>query len=208
MFSFLNDLTPDAITHSLSTECPPVVDLPDDSQALSIRRAAVLIPLIRAGNRWEIIYIRRALNERDRHSGQVAFAGGMWAAVDQSMTETALREAWEEIGLIPDDVSLLGRLGCHHSIGGIEITPVVATIPWPYSFRPDPSEVAQVFSIPLVWLANPAHYEIRDKNWKRVVKTVYYKPYEGENLWGATARMTLSLISRLTAMKNPLKHKP
>lgn len=194
---------------ALSAELPPVVDLPDESQALPVRRAAVLIPLIRAGNVWEIIFIRRSLNERDRHSGQVAFAGGMWANVDQSMTDTALREAREEIGLDPDAVSLLGRLCCHHSIGGIEITPVVATIPWPYSFRPDPSEVAAVFSIPLAWLANPAHYEIRDKNTgRKLVKTVYYESYQGENLWGATARMSLSLITRLTAIKNPQYSNP
>jgi hypothetical protein len=62
---------------------------------------------------------------------------------------TALREAEEEIGLDPSLVQVLGRLPAFHTVSGYRVTPVVGLIPWPLSLRPDPTEVAEVFTLPL-----------------------------------------------------------
>lgn len=161
--------------------------------------AAVLIPLLRQHNQWHLLFIRRAEHERDEHSGQVAFAGGKYESIDKDMQDTALREANEEIGIHPQHVTILGKLGYQYSITRFEITPVVAHIPWPYEFSLDRKEVARVFTIPLSWLAEPDNHRVRHRKHRhgKTFPVIYFNEYEGELLWGSTARMTLSLIALL-----------
>ncbi len=66
-----------------------------------------------------------------------------------------MREAWEEIGLEPEDVRLLGRMNDYITITRYRVTPVVGVMPWPYPLRPEPAEVERIFTIPLAWLAEP-----------------------------------------------------
>lgn len=164
------------------------------------REAAVLIPFIRIDDSWHILYIRRTQFDGDQHSGQVAFAGGKHEHSDTTLEQTALREAQEEIGLKQEDVNILGQLNKHHTISHFRVTPYVAHIAWPYAIEMDTTEVARVFSIPLNWLADPTHhrtelryYDDSSSPWP----VVYYQPYDGELLWGASARMTRSLIDCL-----------
>jgi len=160
----------------------------------------VLIPLIREENQWRIVYIRRADHEHDHHSGQVAFAGGKYEEQDENLQHTALREAQEEIGIDPDHVTVLGELNHHYSITHFKITPVVGHLQWPYSFTPDRSEVARVFSIPLAWLADPSNHRVEQRQFNgKAAPVVYFDEFDGELLWGATARMTLSLVDMITS---------
>ena len=57
--------------------------------------AAVLLPLYQHQGAWQLLFIRRAQHDNDRHSGQVAFPGGRHEADDAHAVETALREAEE-----------------------------------------------------------------------------------------------------------------
>ncbi|MCP4010213.1 MAG: CoA pyrophosphatase, partial [Proteobacteria bacterium] len=162
------------------------------------RQAGVLIPFIRKDNQWHILYIRRAILEGDHHSGQVAFAGGKHEEQDADLQATALREAHEEIGIQPHHVNVLGELNHHYSITRFKITPVVGYLAWPYPVQVDQSEVAKVFSIPLLWLADPGSHRIEHRQLgSESVPVVYFNEYDHELLWGATARMTLSLIACL-----------
>ncbi len=197
----LDRLTEADVARALTASLPPLLDLPeDDSAAVEPRRAAVLLPLVRIDGGWALVFIRRANSERDRHSGQVAFAGGMWEPGDATLQETALREAREEIGVDPADVTVLGQLPIHRSVAGVEITPVVATMPWPYPLRLQAAEVARVFTLPLPWLADAANFEIVElhlADGSARGRSVSYREKAGERLWGATARITLSLIACL-----------
>lgn len=183
-----------------STQDIPLSLLQEANPGKTLNKAAVLIPLLRHESSWHVLYIRRAEHEMDRHSGQVAFAGGRYEEVDKNLEQTALREAHEEIGVRPEHVTVFGQLGFHHSISHYEITPVVGTFDWPYPLQLDPGEVARAFTIPLCWLADPANHRIEHRNINgRSLPVVYFKEFDGELLWGATARMTLSLISSLQA---------
>lgn len=173
-------------------------DVPSHLIGDQFRDAAVLVPFVRLRDEWHLLYIRRARSERDRHSGQVAFAGGKRDPQDTDLYRTALREAQEEIGIVPQDVNILGHLSPHHSISNFKITPIVGQVPWPYALHLQRSEVDRAFTIPLTWLANPEHHELRLRELKGTnVPVVYFKEYDGELLWGATARMTLNLLHRL-----------
>jgi 8-oxo-dGTP pyrophosphatase MutT (NUDIX family) len=164
------------------------------------RPAAVLLPLFRRREHWHLLYIRRAENTADRHSGEVAFPGGRPEPDDPHATATALREAREEIGLSPARVRVLGRLPLFRTSSNFLVTPVVGLIPWPVELRPDPSEVARIFSLPLGWLADPRNHQVRawrppGRNGSHPV--VFFREREGEQLWGVSARITLSLVKSL-----------
>jgi len=190
-----NELSLDQITTHLKTAYVPM-HRPQNTR--TGREAAVLIPLLRQVDGWHLLYIRRSVSPHDPHSGQVAFAGGKYEKQDRDLVHTALREAEEEIGIAQDDVTLLGQLNCHQSISRYRITPVVGYIDWPYPLRLQASEVGRAFTLPLDWLAAPDNHEIRElERHGQRYPVAYFREYDGELLWGATARMTLSLLKTL-----------
>ena len=196
----LDSLSLDEIRTRLHAQADTTYDVPPELLSDDAREAAVLVPLLRIDNAWHLLYIRRTSFEGDRHSGQVAFAGGKRDDIDDSLLATALREAEEEVGLAPADVEVLGYINHHHTISEFQVRPYVATIPRPYNLNPDGVEVARIFSIPLQWLADDANYRTEHRQHpqsQRPWPVVYYDRYDGELLWGATARMTLSLLDVL-----------
>ncbi len=163
------------------------------------RPAAVLIPFLKKDGEWHLLFTRRNANLPE-HSGQVAFPGGRSDPGDTGPEQTALREAHEEIGLAPSDVRLLGRLREFITITNYRVTPIVGVISWPYPFRLETDEVSRVFTIPLYWLADPGNWEERKRALptpSSYISVIYYHPYDGELLWGASARFTLTLLEVL-----------
>lgn len=163
------------------------------------RPAAVLIPFLKMGSSWHILYTRRT-DSLPEHSGQVAFPGGRADPGDISAVATALRESFEEIALHPKDVKILGSLNALPTVTNYCVTPVVGKIPWPYTFKLAKEEVSKVFTIPLAWLANLNNFEIRSRevpNFLAPVRVIYFSPFEGEVLWGVSAQITLNLLKAL-----------
>lgn len=166
------------------------------------RPSAVLLPLFRQHEAWHLLFIRRAENQRDPHSGQVAFPGGRKEECDRDAVATALRESEEEIGLAPQHVQVLGELNAFHTVSNHLVRPVVGCIPWPLELRSDPGEVAHLFSIPLGWLSQPDNHRV--ETWPRdghpqARPVVFFERYDDELLWGVSARITLDLIDRLNS---------
>jgi 8-oxo-dGTP pyrophosphatase MutT (NUDIX family) len=164
--------------------------------------AAVLVPLFTRDGVPHVLYTTRSA-ALSTHAGQIAFPGGRHTAgVDATMLATALREAEEEIGLGAADVEVLGALDPIHTISSnFLITPVVARIPHPYAFRLDPREVDDVFSVPLGVLDDPA--SIVTETWTidgRTVPVTSYR-HDGRTIWGATQRITASLLDLVTAIR-------
>jgi 8-oxo-dGTP pyrophosphatase MutT (NUDIX family) len=164
------------------------------------RAAAVLVPMLEREGDWHLLFIRRAENGDDYHSGQVAFPGGCFEPGDTDLQATALRETHEEIGLASEHVRLIGRLPDLISTTNYRITPFVGLIPWPCPLRLASSEVARAFTIPLTWLADPDNREVYEYAAPSgTIPVIRFRPYTGEILWGATARMTVNLIQTLSA---------
>ncbi len=163
------------------------------------REAGVLIPMTRFKDDWHLVFIRRTEHEHDHHGGQVAFPGGGIDPGDRTPARAALREAHEEIGLPPERVRILGELPRAHSVTNYVVTPIVGSFDWPVSFQPEPGEVARVFSIPLSWLADRGNHEIRYRSLsnRNPRPVIYFNHYDGELLWGFTARLTLNLLEAL-----------
>jgi 8-oxo-dGTP pyrophosphatase MutT (NUDIX family) len=196
----LDDLNAEEIRQRLHAQADTTYDVPPELLSADAREAAVLVPFLRIENAWHILYIRRASYPGDRHSGQVAFAGGKRDEVDDDLLATALREAQEEVGIVAADIDVLGYINHHHTISEFQVRPYVGVMPWPYQLQLDDIEVARAFTMPLNWLAQASNYRIEERQHpdsKRPWPVVYYDLYDGEMLWGATARMTLSLIDVL-----------
>jgi 8-oxo-dGTP pyrophosphatase MutT (NUDIX family) len=165
--------------------------------------AAVLVPLYQDADRWHVLFTRRT-ESVDSHRGQVSFPGGRIEVDDAGPEAAALREAQEEIGLSPDTVDVLGTLDSLLTVTQFLVTPVVGVIPWPSSLRLNREEVAVAFGVDLDWLADPANLEVRQRQLIAPgpsVPVYYYRPYENEVIWGATARIMLDLLDALGRRK-------
>jgi 8-oxo-dGTP pyrophosphatase MutT (NUDIX family) len=174
-------------------------DLPDGLWNEAPKAAAVLIPLLRQENVWRVLFTRRTATLAE-HSGQVAFPGGRADPGDASPEMTALREAYEEIQLQPEDVHIIGKLREIRTISNYCVTPVVGQIPWPYPFRLALGEVSRVFTIPLTWLTESENHEIRLRELPHPfppVPVVYFRLYEDELLWGVSAQIVLDFLAAL-----------
>ena len=168
------------------------LDLIDE---LNLKCAAVLVPLVWHEDEWHLLFTRRT-DRVESHKGQVSFPGGACDEGETTPEETALREADEEIGLRATEINVLGRLANLITISFFRVTPVVGVVRWPAVFRVGEHEVARVFTIPLGWLADASNrwqFEIPGRN----RSVIAYHPYDGELLWGATARMTVDFLKVL-----------
>jgi 8-oxo-dGTP pyrophosphatase MutT (NUDIX family) len=166
------------------------------------RLAAVLIPLFYEQGEWRILFTRRT-DHLESHQGQVSFPGGAVEAQDVSPQAAALRETEEEIGIPSDEIKVLGELDSLLTVTQYQIVPIVGIIPWPTELRINKVEVARVFSVPLNWLADEDNVEVQTREFRlgdRSIEVFYFKPYEEEIIWGATARLTLNFLSELRSI--------
>ncbi|GMR09654.1 MAG: hypothetical protein BMS9Abin28_0474 [Anaerolineae bacterium] len=165
--------------------------------------AAVLIPLYKEDGAWKLLFTRRT-DSVDIHAGQVSFPGGQIEASDETAAAAALREAQEEIGLNPADVETLGQLNPLFTVTQFLVTPVVGVIPWPYPLSPNPTEVARTFGVPIEWLADPGNLDVQERQPLipgRNVQVYFFKEFEGETIWGVTARITVDFLKMLDAAR-------
>ena len=156
--------------------------------------SAVLIPMYKNDGQYHIVFIKRTMTVKT-HQGQISFPGGMREKADESLRDTALREAEEEIGLSPKDVNILGELDdVITTTSNCIVTPFIATIPWPYRLVANKDEVAKIISVPLAALQdeNCRQPETERLNGEKVESFAYY--YQGTRIWGATARILNKLL--------------
>ncbi|HEY0879031.1 MAG TPA: CoA pyrophosphatase [Zeimonas sp.] len=169
------------------------------------RAAAVLVPIVAHAQASTVLLTQRTWNLR-HHSGQVAFPGGRLEGSDATPVDAALREAHEEIGVAPSLVEVIGRLPEYLTGTGFLVTPVVGVLQPGFAVRPDPSEVADIFEVPLAFLMNPRHHQRRSvRDAGGAERTFFTMPYRvpGETeerfIWGATAAMLRNLYRLLVA---------
>ncbi len=157
-----------------------------------LREAGVLVPVMRG----QVVLTKRASGLK-HHPGQIAFPGGKVDPGDSGPEAAALREAQEEVGLDPALVTVIGHLPRHETITGFRVTPVLA---WVQPFEPvaEPGEVAEVFTVPLSYLADPANYRIESRRWRGTERRYYAVPWGPYYIWGATARMLRKLAEGLS----------
>ncbi len=155
-----------------------------------LERAAVLIVLYEKGGVQHIIFqVRSELVLH--HKGQISFPGGAEDPGDVDLQMTALRETEEEIGLVVEDVEVLGQLDDKITISDFVVTPYVGrvTTPAPYPFAPSGYEVAELLEVPLSHLLDPSTLNMQELEWRgNAVRSPSYS-FGDHLIWGATARI-------------------
>lgn len=167
------------------------------------RAAAVLAPLCVKDGEWHLLYFLRT-ELVPTHRGQICFPGGRYETEDASLLDTALRETEEEIGVPRDQVQVLGYLGHQRTVSRRNaIRAFVGVIPYPFPFRPDPFEVAEIIVVPIAQLRDPSLQETRLWEWEGGQVPMRYYHIHSTPLWGATAHLTELLLERLGPLLGP-----
>lgn len=173
---------------------PPLEgDLPDIRAEAAIP-AAVLIAVTDQAEPGVLLTVRR--EHMRTHAGQIAFPGGR---VDpgEDATAGALREAREELGLNPSDLTVIGQLEPYRTVTGYVITPVIGVSAANPPVSPHEPEVADWFEAPLDFLLDPANHLRRSALLQGVERHYYEIPWQGRRIWGATAAIIVNLSRRL-----------
>lgn len=171
--------------------------------------AAVLLPV------WSgrLLFTVRSAN-LSHHAAQISFPGGRSEA-GETAEHTALREAWEEVGLEPGSVEILGPLNPTLSPFGYRVFPLLGQLKHPPTLNPNPHEVSEVLWVPIEELiAAPAYSEERfisranqppldpednqiaepDRPWRRLV---WHYPWRGYDIWGVTGNIVHDFVERV-----------
>ena len=151
--------------------------------------AAVLLPIYFKLGQHYILFTKRTEKVKE-HKAQISFPGGAHEEGDRTLVDTARRECAEEIGLMADDIEILGELDDEVSrTSNYVISPFVAFIPWPYHFRVDGEETEAIIEVPISALLdkNCRRQETEIIDGKAV--TSYFYHFQGRVIWGATARI-------------------
>lgn len=163
------------------------------------RRASVLIPLMEGEGGCQVLFTRRT-HKVIHHKGQISFPGGGIERWDATPLDAALREAWEEIGLRPENVEILGRMDDTVTVASRHlIFPFVGRVLSQEEFRINRDEVEEVVAVPLSFFfqtgATGCTMAIQYEG------GTYHTPayeYEGQVIWGATGRIMRNLVELLS----------
>ncbi len=170
---------------------------------LPLKSAAVLIALVNNNdsndftpNGLEVLLTKRASHLK-HHPSQISFPGGKVEPSDTNLIHTALREAHEEIGLSPCEVSVVGQLPNYEVISGYQVTPIIALVDLPQYLQKDDNEVAEIFQVPLQHFLQPHNHRTIKSYRNGHHHDVHFFPYKHYNIWGATAAMLKDLIEHI-----------
>ncbi|HTW52451.1 MAG TPA: CoA pyrophosphatase [Stellaceae bacterium] len=162
----------------------------------ALRPAAVLVPLIDRPDDMTVLLTQRTAH-LSAHAGQISFPGGRAEEQDADAVATALRETEEEVGLPRTLISVVGRLDTYVTGTGFEITPIVGVVTPDYVLDIDPFEVAEVFEVPLSYILDRRHHNRTERESAGRTRVFFVLPYQGRNIWGATAGMLVNLAEVL-----------
>jgi len=162
----------------------------------ALRAAAVLVPLIDRQGGTTVLLTQRTPH-LTAHAGQISFPGGRIEEHDADPTAAALRETEEEVGLARERVAVVGRLDSYVTGTGFDIAPIVGIVTPPFELRIDPFEVAEAFEVPLEFILDRRNHQRVERESAGRRRAFFVLPYEGRNIWGATAGILVNLAEVL-----------
>ena len=149
------------------------------------QKAAVLVILYPKHNNTHVLMTKRALH-LNSHPGEIGFPGGVYEEdEDENLSETALRETHEEIGVLVDSSKVIAQLPVVNTRLGFEITPFVSIFSETLEFKPEEDEVEEILEIPLTSLLATQQRDFRFSPEQDMV--IYW--FKHHRIWGASAKI-------------------
>ncbi|MDO4694716.1 MAG: CoA pyrophosphatase [Eikenella sp.] len=155
--------------------------------------AAVLVGFVPETARGSSVVLTVRSSHLRRHGSQIAFPGGRCDEGDADASATAVRETEEELGVGADVWRIHGHFPSCYVPSGYKVTPVLATAAKPPQYRPNPQEVAAVFTLPQAWALNPQRYVLEDYRYRGRALLMPALQYGEHRIWGATATVLYQL---------------
>lgn len=164
-----------------------------------IATAAVLILLYEKDGKAHVLFTKRT-DKVERHKGEMSFPGGVSESKDRDLIATALRETFEEVGVQPEDVEIIGQLDEIITISDFKVTPYVGvlTMGEGYRFIPHEQEVAAIVEVPLRHLLDDRYKEMELRQWQGKATLLPAYTYDEYRIWGATGKMLQQFLSILS----------
>ena len=164
-------------------------------------KAGVMLLLFPEQGETHLLYIRRKSIDGDVHKGQIGFPGGKMEEVDcEDLTQTALRESEEEVGIKIPSVNVIGSLSpLYIPVSNFQVFPSIGYVDYKPEFELQPSEIESILKIPLSYLSNKKIVGKKSITTSSglVLKDVPYYDLFGDVLWGATAMITAEFLALL-----------
>ena len=160
--------------------------------------AAILVPLIWQPSGWQILLTKRAAR-LSHHAGQISFPGGKLEPTDVGLIDAALREAEEEINLLPQMVMVMGGLLPVRSPAGFIVQPIVGIVAQDIfsHLHPDPAEVESIFTVPLTHIRQPDNFTKVPRQTEGCDNSYWVVAHPEHYIWGLSARVLNDLCHRL-----------
>lgn len=155
--------------------------------------AAVLILIFERGGEPWIVFTRRTEHVKV-HKGEISFPGGARDREDADMRATALRETWEEIGLDPRVVEIVGELDDFPTfVSNYVVTPFVGVIPPPEAYIHSEIEVLEVLELPVRELVDG----LRVEDWRDRGRDhpMFFFEARGHTVWGVTGYILAGFLT-------------
>lgn len=169
-------------------------------------QAAVLFPLVQRPSGLHVLFTRRALHLYD-HAGQICFPGGRIEVSDRDAVAAALRETYEEVGVLPDFIQPIGTQPSFLTSTGFTMQPIVGVIRPGFTITPDATEVAEVFEVPLSVLMDTKLHCLHEAHLPGGGHRFYFSiSWKSYFIWGATAALIRNFYHYLAAAQ--AKSKP
>ncbi len=159
--------------------------------------ASVLLPVFRQQGVWTLLMTRRALHLR-HHPGQISFPGGRIES-GETAASAALRETYEETGITPAQVQLLGSLPAINTSTGFIVKPWLGLLAQPPQLKLQSSEVDSVLWLPLHEALSAQRRQSERWPLRGRLQLLHFIPWQQQLIWGASAEILVRLAQQISA---------
>ena len=162
--------------------------------------AAVLFPIIKTNDNYEVILTTRSEDVLS-HPGQVCFPGGRLDSNDKNMIDCAKREAFEEVGIKPNQLEILGELDNCITGTNYSITPIMGLIMGEFVPKIQEKEVANLFRVPINFFLQNSNKKLKKATYKNKNYSYYEYNWKEKKIWGSTARIIVNFCDIMNNVK-------
>jgi 8-oxo-dGTP pyrophosphatase MutT (NUDIX family) len=159
----------------------------------SAKVAAVMILLFPKAGEWHVLLTERTSdNANDKHSGQISFPGGKFEPTDESLEACSLRETHEEVGIVPELITVIGVMTpIYIPVSNFIVNPFIGWMKEAPQYLRQETEVKSIIETPLSILLNPENQKRKQihVSFTMRLEDVPYFDVNGKTVWGATAMM-------------------